>query len=264
MNLAKHLGRGVFNALAELGAVRMAPPRDSLARAHRLAGALGAIARAHDVVARVRGDVPRGTALIVANHVSYLDPIAILPMCPAIPIAKGEVASWPLVGPISSALGVNFVTRADPMARVRALRRVYDLLAAGTSVLNFAEGTTTPGDRVQPFWRGTFGIAQLLDVPVVPLAVRYRDPSLAWCNDATFVPHYLRTCRRDAIDVELTFGDAMLPRTGEAPEAMAGRARLRIAQLLGVVTSKDPSHAAVRTRLSAPRADAVLPPARVA
>ena len=258
MNLAKHFGRGLFNALAELGAVRMAPPRDSLACAHRLAGALGAIGRAHDVVARVRGDVPRGTALIVSNHVSYLDPIAILPVCPAVPIAKCEVADWPIIGPISNALGVTFVTRADPMARARTLRHIHDLLAAGTPVLNFAEGTTTPGDRIAPFWRGTFGIAQRLDIPVVPMAIRYRDPALAWCNDATFLPHYLRTCARRDVEVDLAFGAPMTPRAGEAPEAMAARTRNAVAQLL---RSFD---AAIRTRLSPSRPDSVLPAVRVA
>jgi 1-acyl-sn-glycerol-3-phosphate acyltransferase len=258
MNLARHAGRGLFNALAELGAVRMAPPRDSHACAHRLAGALGAIARAHDLKVTVRGEVPRETALIVSNHISYLDPIAILPVCPAIPIAKGEVAGWPIIGPMSHALGVNFVRRTDPMARATTLRRVHDLLAAGTPVLNFPEGTTTRGDRIAPFWRGTFGIAQRLDVPVVPLAIRYDDPALAWCDDATFLPHYVQTCRRRDVRVELVFGAAMTPRTGEAPEAMAARARMMITQL---TRSSD---AATSPRLSPSRPDSVFPAARVA
>src|SRR5262245_50921293 len=93
-------GRGLFNALAELGVARTAPPRDPREAAHRLAGALGSIARAHDIAVFVRGEIPRGAALIVANHVSYLDPLVILPVCPAIPIAKGEVESWPIIGPI--------------------------------------------------------------------------------------------------------------------------------------------------------------------
>jgi len=45
----RHIGRGLFSALAELGAIRMAPLHDSRTAAHRLAGALGTIARAHDL-----------------------------------------------------------------------------------------------------------------------------------------------------------------------------------------------------------------------
>jgi len=178
LHAGKHVGRGLFNALAELGAARMAPPRDQRDSAHRLAGALGAIARAHDIRVSIRGDVPRGPALIVANHVSYLDPIALLPVCPAIPIAKGDVATWPIIGSIGAALGVVFVARTDPMARIATLRRIHALLAAGVPVLNFAEGTTTRGDRVLPFWRGGFGIAQRLGVPVVPVRIHGLDKVL--------------------------------------------------------------------------------------
>ena len=85
---ARHIGRGLFNAVEELGSVRLAPPRDHRAAAHRLAGALGTIARAHDLVVTVRGEIPRSTALIVANHVSYLDPIALSSICPALLVAK--------------------------------------------------------------------------------------------------------------------------------------------------------------------------------
>lgn len=256
-----HLGRGLFNALAELGAVRMAPPRDATAAAHRLAGALGTIARAHDLAVRIRGVVPRGPALIIANHVSYLDPVAILPMCPAVPIAKGEVAGWPIVGPIAGSLGTMFVKRSDPHARVRVLRRVHDLLAAGTPVLNFAEGTTTDGREVRPFWRGTFGIAQRLGIPVIPLALRYRDPEMAWCDGATFLPHYLMVAGRPAVDVAITFGAPLHPRTGEAPEAMAARTRNVIAHMLQTTRWID---AGPGPQLPSPRPDSVLPLARVA
>src|SRR5690242_17741404 len=97
---ARHLGRGLFGALAELGSARLAPPRDTREAAHRLAGAVGEIGRAHDLVVTVRGEIPRGPALIVANHTSYVDPIALLPVCPAIPVAKGQVLAWPIIGPI--------------------------------------------------------------------------------------------------------------------------------------------------------------------
>ena len=232
LHAARHLGKGMFNALAELGAVRMAPPmKDARAAAHRLAGALGAVGRAHDLVTTVVGDVPRGCALIVANHVGYLDPLAILPACPAIPIAKGEVMQWPIVGAIGAALGVVFVTRNDGMARVRTLRRVHALLAAGVPVLNFAEGTTTRGGDVGPFFRGSFGIAARLGVPIVPVAVRYRDPAMAWTAGATFLPHYLDTTRKAKIEVTVTFGAPLLGRTGEPAEWIAARARDRVRQL---------------------------------
>jgi 1-acyl-sn-glycerol-3-phosphate acyltransferase len=261
LHAGRHLGRGLFNALAELGVARLSPPRDPCEAAHRLARAIGAIARAHDLEVRVRGEVPRGRALIVANHVSYLDPIAILSVCPAIPVAKGDVASWPIVGAVASQLGVLFVQRDDPAERVATLRRIHDRLALGAAVLNFPEGTTTRGAGVMPFWRGTFGIAQRLGVPVIPVALRYRDPELAWCGQATFLPHYWRTLRRARVEVAITFGAPMHARTGEPPEAMAARARGVIHHMLDTMKEIDAGPSA---RVPSPRPDSVLPVADVA
>jgi 1-acyl-sn-glycerol-3-phosphate acyltransferase len=253
-NTLRHGTAGLFHALAELGSARMTPPRDRLSAAHRLAGALGTIARAHDIVVTRRGEVPRTRALIVANHVSYLDPLAVLPVCPAVPLAKSDVEGWPIIGPIAHRLGVLFVKRDTPGGRIRALRRIHDLLESGISVLNFPEGTTTAGDRIAPFWRGTFGIAQRLGVPVVPVAIRYADPSVAWYGGATFLPHYARLLAMKRVEIDLELAPAMEPRTGEAPEAMAARCRHTIARIL-----ERTSHAGIRTDVSPSRPDPVLP-----
>jgi 1-acyl-sn-glycerol-3-phosphate acyltransferase len=255
---ARRCSQALFETLAELGAARGAPPRDAREAAHRLAGVLGAVARSHAFSVAVRGEIPRGAALVVANHVSYLDPLAILPTCPAIPVSKGEVIGWPIVGDVGRAFGVVFVRRADPYARARALRRVHTLLSAGVPVLNFPEGTTSPGMTVLPFWRGTFGVAQRVGVPVVPLAIRYSDASLAWCDDATFLPHYLRMATRTRVEVELTFGAPMHPRVHEPPEDMAARARNAIVRML-----RSP-YAATSVRVPAPRRNTVVSTARVA
>jgi 1-acyl-sn-glycerol-3-phosphate acyltransferase len=263
LHAGSHFGRGLFHALAALGVARTWPPCEPRVAAERLARALAAIARAHDLEVRVRGDIPQGRALIVSNHVSYLDPIALLPLCPALPIAKGEVADWPIIGGASRGLGVVFVQRNDPADRVRVLRRVHRLLAGGAAVLNFPEGTTTDGAEVAPFWRGTFGIAQRLDVPVIPVALRYRDPDLAWCGQATFLPHYWRTVRRPRVEVSIRFGAPMHPRTGEPAEAMAARARGTIAYMLQTLTwTPRWTDAGTSVRLSSTRPDPVLPAAR--
>lgn len=266
VHAGKHFGRGLFHALAELGAVRMSSGSgDPRIAALRLAAGLRAVARAHDLYVHVRGEVPRGRVLVVANHVSYLDPLAILPVCPAIPVAKGDVESWPIIGPICRGMGVVFVQRSIPDERVIALRRIHDLLAGGTSVLNFPEGTTTDGARVAPFWRGTFGVAQRLGVPVVPVALRYRDPALAWCGQATFLPHYARTVCRPRIDVALVFGAPVLPRTGEPAEAMAARVRGVIGRMLETMPQTTRwIDAGPSVRLSTPRPDPVLPASDVA
>ena len=227
----RHAGRGLFNALADLGAARMNPPKDAREATHRLAAAIGAIARAHELSVTVHGEIPREPALIVGNHISYLDPLAILPLCPAAPLAKSEVEAWPIVGSIGAALGVIFVKRDDGCARAAALRKIERLLASGVSVLNFPEGTTNR-ERVGAFYRGSFGAAQRARVPIVPVGIRYRDPKLAWCDGETFLPHYVQMAARERVDVELMFGKPLVARSHERAEDLAARARNSILRTL--------------------------------
>jgi lyso-ornithine lipid O-acyltransferase len=254
-HLGRHLGGGMFAALAELGVARMTPPRDREDAASRLSAALAAVGRAHDLDVRVSGEPPREPALLVSNHTSYLDPLAILSVVPAIPIAKTEVAGWPIVGGVARAFGVTFVDRNLPWSRVRALRQVHANLAAGTSVLTFPEGTTTDGSRVLPFHRGCFGIAARLDRPVVPIALRYDDRRYAWTDQAAFLPHYLFTAGRARCGVHVVIAPAIYPRAGEAPERLAARARTVIAR---IVERMGADHARARVRVSPPRPDPVL------
>lgn len=270
----KHMARGMFHALAQLGNARSTPIKDARDGAHRLASTLGMIARSHGLRVRVAGEIPRMPALLVCNHVSYLDPLAILPLCPAVPMAKMEVADWPIIGLLAKQLGVTFIDRSDAMQRAAALRRIAHLLNQGISVLNFAEGTTTDGRTVAPFWRGSFGIAQRYAIPVVPMAIRYDDPKMAWTGGAAFLPHYVATSQKPQIGISLVIGSPMYPRTGEPVEHFATRAQQSVGSLLHraipsrnleivrststAPTARTTSYAAVRPRIFTARSESIF------
>ena len=46
----------------------------------------------------VRGSTPVGPAVIVANHISYLDPLVIGQTLPVSAVAKSEIMGWPAIG----------------------------------------------------------------------------------------------------------------------------------------------------------------------
>jgi 1-acyl-sn-glycerol-3-phosphate acyltransferase len=183
----------------------------------------------HAIETEVIGMVPARPCVLVANHVSYLDPLVILAHAPAAPIAKAEVEGWPVIGPAARALGVNFVDRSSIPKRVRVLRRALATLEDGVNVLNFAEGTTTCGARLLPFHRGIFGAAILAGVPVVPIALSYEDRDLAWTDDATFLPHYWRLSTLPAARVRMAVRAPMWGRATEDPADFAARVRAAIA-----------------------------------
>ena len=143
LSALRHVGGGLFSALAELGNARMTPPRDS-ARGRPPARRRARSARAR---ARPRGHRSRrGSARAGADRRepcqlsrSARDPAGVPGPADR---ARARSLAWPVIGPIGAALGVVFV-RGD---RVRVLRHVHTLLAAGVPVLDFPEGTS--GDTV--------------------------------------------------------------------------------------------------------------------
>ncbi|MFR9778373.1 lysophospholipid acyltransferase family protein [Micromonospora sp. MS34] len=141
--------------------------------------------RALGVRLTVRGRLPRRRALLVANHVSWLDILAVLAVAPARMLAKREVREWPVVGVLAAAAGTIFVDRSRPRDLPATVGGVAAALRAGHSVAVFPEGTTwcgaMPGCRpARGFRPALFQAAVDAGAPVVPLRLSYRyagDPT---------------------------------------------------------------------------------------
>ncbi len=197
------------------------------ARARSLMTTCDRLLEIHDVQVELLGQLPlsEGPMVVVANHLSYLDPILLARLLPATPIAKQEVGDWPVLGAAVAALGALFVDRTSVESRTRALRGAFQSLCAGASVINFPEGSTTDGRDLLPFHRGIFGIAIKAGVPIVPVRIDYPDPRMTWTADASFLPHYLRVLRMPSIEAKIWVGDPIQPSPTRRPEELAERAR---------------------------------------
>lgn len=181
---------------------------------------------------QVHGTVPRGPCVVAANHMSYLDPIAIGSVLPLSAVAKSEVTRWPAVGQAIEELGVLFVRRGDAMSGALALRRAIRVLEAGVPILVFPEGTTTFGDDVLPFSRGAFGIARLLRVPVVPVTLRYDTEDACWVGSATLMPHLLKLHRHERVRADVIFGPPLEPMAFPDASSLAATTRQCIRSLV--------------------------------
>lgn len=67
--------------------------------------------------------IPQGS-LIVANHCSYLDILVLGSLCPAVFVAKKEVESWLLIGPLARLAGTVFVNRTSKMTTISAMEEL--------------------------------------------------------------------------------------------------------------------------------------------
>lgn len=205
------------------------------ARAERLRASMARLANGNGYEARVSGAPwPDGPALICANHLSWIDVPVLLGQVAAVPIAKQEVARWPVIGSHARGLGVIFVKRGDPLSGALALRAAERVLAHGVPVLAFPEGTTTDGrSPLLPFRRGLFGIAQRARVPIVPVALRYHELDRVWHGDSSLLPHFLRVAASPRTAVDVRVGAPIPPTSGARAEELASVARAAVDRLLG-------------------------------
>jgi 1-acyl-sn-glycerol-3-phosphate acyltransferase len=135
----------------------------------------------------VTGPRPAAGSLVVANHVSWLDVLALNRVTPVRMLAKVEVRSWPLIGAMAARVGTVFLERDRLRALPAAVAAVAGALRAGGCVGVFAEGTTRCGRDLGRFRPAAFQAALDADAPVVPVALSYADAGGTVDATAAFV-----------------------------------------------------------------------------
>jgi 1-acyl-sn-glycerol-3-phosphate acyltransferase len=149
-----------------------APHRKIVCSAARILTALGVrVEVTPSTLAWPRAD---GGRLVVANHISWIDDLALLSVVPGVPIAKAQISAWPLIGALARRIGAVFVERTSISTLPAAVTAAEDRLRRGQTVLVHPEGTTTCGAELGRFRRSFFQAAVATNAPVCPVAIRYR------------------------------------------------------------------------------------------
>jgi 1-acyl-sn-glycerol-3-phosphate acyltransferase len=126
------------------------------------------------LIVRLRGKLPQGRCIVVANHASYLDGLV---MTAALPrrfsfVVQDGAAGWPLVGLTLRRMGVIFVDRASARKSAQLTRQLMRRLHEGQPIAIFPEGTFKPEPGVLRFKDGAFLMAARTATPVVPAGIR--------------------------------------------------------------------------------------------
>jgi len=128
-------------------------------------------------------NVPANTACIfMANHVSNLDPPALLPRIPGRTSAfvkkslmKVPVFGWGLkLGEFIPVSRDGSITGAQES--VAAARKV---LEKGIHITTFVEGTRSPDGRMLPFKKGPFFLAMQTGAPCIPVSLHGTETMMA-------------------------------------------------------------------------------------
>lgn len=136
----------------------------------------------------VHGQPRPAAKLLVANHVSWLDIIAIHAVVPeARFVSKAEVRHWPLIGRLVEAAGTLFIEREKKRDAMRVMHHIAEALQAGDTVAVFPEGTTADGHALLPFHANLLQPVITTGLPVQPVALRYSDASAAVSRAAAYI-----------------------------------------------------------------------------
>ncbi len=162
--------------------------------------------------------------LFVCNHVSWADILVIGSIAPVAFVAKREVANWLLVGVTARLQRTVFVDRARRQQASQAVDEIVKRLVGGTSVVLFAEGTSSDGNRVLPFRSALLGAIKGAgahdghEILIQPMSIGYTGqhgipmgrqhrPLVAWYGDIEFMPHFKEFVAYGAVDAVVSYGE---------------------------------------------------------
>lgn len=167
----------------------------------------------------VHGEIPgpgRG-ALVVNNHTSWLDVVAINAARPMRAVAKKDIAGWPVLGWLVTAAGSVYVDRENIRTLPGTVATLADNLRNGAMVNVTPEGTTWCGLTHGRFRSAMFQAAIDGGVPVLPVALKFRlrngaaTTAPAFIGDETIIDSVRRTAALKGLVLEVHVLDEIAP-----------------------------------------------------
>lgn len=167
---------------------------------------------------QVRGTPPLvGPMLLVANHISWLDILALHAARHCRFVSKSDVKHWPLIGTLATGGGTLYIERASRRDAMRVVHRMAQALEDGDILAVFPEGTTGDGTTLLPFHANLIQAAISAHAPVQPVALQFVDgpsgvPSqaMSYIGDETLLGSVWRTLCASRIRAVVSFGTPQL------------------------------------------------------
>jgi 1-acyl-sn-glycerol-3-phosphate acyltransferase len=164
-----------------------------------------------------RGRRPARRALLVSNHVSWLDILVLLAIAPTRLLAKREVRDWPVIGWLAAAGGTVFIDRSRPKQLPRTVASVAAALREGAVVAVFPEGTTWCGSAAGRFRPAMFQAAIDAGAVVVPVRLTFRladgegTSAPAFLGEETLLASFRRVLRLRGLVIAASVAPAVHP-----------------------------------------------------
>ncbi|MBB3642556.1 lysophospholipid acyltransferase family protein [Variovorax atrisoli] len=167
----------------------------------------------------VQGTPPaKGPALLICNHLSWLDITTIHAARHVRFVSKSDVKSWPLIGTLSNGSGTLYIERERRRDALRVVHHMTDALRNGDLIGVFPEGTTSDGRGLLPFHANLLQASISSGAPVVPAALRFADAATGetsqaprYVDDDNLVVSLWNTLRAPPLLAIVRFGEPQDP-----------------------------------------------------
>jgi len=200
---------------------------------------------------RVIGEPQTGRpTLLVSNHVSWTDIVALGAVADVTFVAPEKIARWPLIGFLSSLQKTIYVDADRREAARRAPGEMARRMADGGAVCLFAEGRSDVGTHVMPFRSGLIVSAQRAmieagasHVAIQPVTVAYtrlqglpvtrtERALIAWIKAKSVTENIIDILRSGTREVTIAFGHPVPFAEGSDRKAISERAENEVRRML--------------------------------
>ena len=197
----------------------------------------GGLMRVFGMRMRRVGTPMRGGVMFVANHVSWIDIVALHSQRMMGFVAKREIAGWPVVGWLAARGETIFHQRGNQESLGGVLHEMLARLRDGHAVGVFPEGRTRDGRKIGPFHARIFLAAVEAGAPVQPVALRYGErgcaqPVVAFAPGESFFANFARLLGEPARVAEVRFLEPVHVDDAVGRRHIAETARARIVEAM--------------------------------
>lgn len=186
---------------------------------------------------KVHGTHLKRDVFFIANHVSWVDILALAGASGTAFVAKAELAEAPVVGWLASLNRTVFVKREHRMGVAEQINALKEALVDNWSVTVFPEGTTTDGQSLLPFKTSMLSVLEPPPpgVLVQPVILDYGPVAewIGWIGEEGGLNNAKRILsRKGTFTVALHYLEPFSPEDFRGRKAISQESRRRIEEAL--------------------------------
>jgi lyso-ornithine lipid O-acyltransferase len=157
--------------------------------------------------------------MYVCNHISWIDISVIGSILSGCFVAKAELESWPIFGPLADLQRTIYIKREERLRANEQAETIANRLARGENIILFPEGTSGLGHVVLPFKSSLFAITddlRLHNLRIQPVTLSYTHLNglpllraqralIAWVADMGFGSHAVQLLSQSSLRALVQF-----------------------------------------------------------